>query len=55
MFYAQIFDVAHLLLGRFIWNRSAPGFDNGIIQTLVTGVSVVVLLAAVVGVDYNIV
>lgn len=47
--------MAHLLLGCFIWDGAACCLDNGIVQTLVTGVGIVILLAAVVGLDYNVV
>lgn len=53
--YPQVLDMAHLLRGCFIWNGIAPRLNNGIVQSLVASMSIVVLLATVVGLDYDIV
>lgn len=47
--------MAHLVRGGFIRNSNAPGLNNGIVESLVTGMSIVVLLAAVVGLEHNVV
>ena len=49
--YAQIFNMAHLFRGRFTGNSNAPGLSNGIVEAPVAGMGIVVLLAAVVGLD----
>lgn len=53
--YPQILDMAHLFRGCFVGNRIAASLNDGIVQTLVTCEGIVVLLAAVVCLDYNIV
>jgi hypothetical protein len=53
--YAQIFNMAHLFRGSFTGNSNTPGLSNGIVETLVTGMSIVVLLATVVGLDHYVV
>lgn len=53
--YEQIFNMAHLFRGRFTGNSNAPGLSNGIVEALVAGMGIVVLLAAVVGLDHYVV
>jgi hypothetical protein len=47
----QIFDMAHLLRGRLVWNGVTPRLNNGIVQSLVAAMSIVILLATVVSLD----
>jgi hypothetical protein len=47
--------MAHLFRGSFTGNSNTPGLSNGIVETLVTGMSIVVLLATVVGLDHYVV
>lgn len=53
--YPQILNMAHLLRGRLIRDGITPCLNNGIVESLVTSMSIVILLATVVGLDYDIV
>lgn len=52
--YPQILDMALLLRGRFLGDCVAARLHNGIVQSLVASVGVVILLPTVVGLDHNI-
>lgn len=47
--------MAHLLRGRLVGNSIAPRLDNGIVESLIAGMGIVILLATIVGLDYNVI
>lgn len=51
----QVFDMAQLFRGCFIGDSNAPRLNNSIVESFIASMSIVILLAAVVGLDYNMV